>query len=393
MKILLIFISTLLITSLIYSQNNYSQGYKEGFPIGYCYNQSIGCIAPITPIVPIPNIGESYNNFLDGYNRGLLDGIKNYNSNQSSTNYKKPTNNLTPYSSPQKIPDFKPFTPDLDFYQKIMSNKQSELNSQVNTQKKIIDPELDKFLKDYSSTEKIELRKQYIKFCKSQYSSFTKFPIYFRNGVYKASIISEPPIGNETPYPTIKENCSVLVQDNKIIAINYTDLFGKKTWIYFRDFFPSIQFKEYDEYIEQNFMIEKGKTKYLWNIINGYKLNSIKPQFFEVYFNEYIGQYNITQNLLTQVKQSYKTKKVFEKISDGWHTCYLTNNEDLCTLRNVYIENGKVVKWIGQNGIENLIESGGDIINCKSTFSKHFLPNFCQNVHMKNSLEKHLYLY
>lgn len=49
----------------------FCDGFAAGYKAGYCYQQ-YGCIPPIPPICPIPNIGES--TFQDGYNRGFLAG-------------------------------------------------------------------------------------------------------------------------------------------------------------------------------------------------------------------------------------------------------------------------------------------------------------------------------
>jgi hypothetical protein len=351
---------------LLNSQNNYSLGYKAGFPIGYCYNQGIGCIAPITPIVPIPIIGESYDSSMDGYNRGLLDGIKSYNSYKSSLNYKKTTNNLNPYSTPQNIPEFKPFAPDLDFYQKVMSQKQEDYNSkqsQTNLPSSG-DPEFDQFAKELISTESINLRKQYIKLCKAQYNTFTNFPTSFKNGVYTATFIN----GDEL----IEQDCQVIIQDNRIIATAIKNASHPYVWDHYKEFFPSIEYKDLDVFISDNYPIEKGKTKYSWKFTNGYKIGPTWADATteEVYFNEYLTEYNTAQNLLSEIKKKYKTKKIFEKISDGWHTCYLTNNIDFCDIRNVYVENGKIIKWIGSISNEIIVDLGGVITNCKTSFSK-----------------------
>ncbi len=376
MKLFVLPICFVFVALVTTAQNNFSRGYNEGFPIGYCYYDGIGCIPPITPIVPIPLIGESLNSYLDGYNRGLLDGIKNRNEKKCISTFKKNTNNLSTYSVPQTIPEFKPFTPNFNFYQQVLSHKQEEYNSKnKNTQNKpVTDPNLDKFLKEYMSMENIELRKQFIKLCKAQYSTFTSFPTSFRNGLYKATIIGEPPSGQEKPYPTIKENCTVLVQDNKIIMIQEKDLFGNNSWIYYRPFFPSIQFQDLDNIIELNNPIERGKTTYVWNAVNGYKYGINSGTTYQVFFNEYLSEYNSAQNLLAEVKKKYKSKTTFEKISNGWHSCYLTNNSDLCAVRSVYIENGKLIKWVGRDGSEIMVDSGGEITNCKTSFSKKWPP-------------------
>lgn len=46
-------------------------GYATGYQRGFCAGE-FGCIPPIPPICPIPNIGEQ--SYQDGYDRGYADG-------------------------------------------------------------------------------------------------------------------------------------------------------------------------------------------------------------------------------------------------------------------------------------------------------------------------------
>lgn len=88
-----IIILTLLVSVKIAAQSDYSNGFQNGYKEGYCYND-FGCISPIPPITPIPLIGESTNNYQDGYNRGFKKGLEdkqvkkqNSQNNQSSQGY------------------------------------------------------------------------------------------------------------------------------------------------------------------------------------------------------------------------------------------------------------------------------------------------------------------
>jgi hypothetical protein len=71
-----------------FSQTNYNKGFEDGYKEGWCYGKGIGCIPPIPPIAPIPRIGEDFESYQDGYNRGfqmgLDDGRKNQDSNGRS---------------------------------------------------------------------------------------------------------------------------------------------------------------------------------------------------------------------------------------------------------------------------------------------------------------------
>lgn len=69
-------LTLLLLTLVAFGQyNDYDRGFKNGYKEGYCYND-FGCISPIPPITPIPLIGESNDNYQDGYNRGFKRGLE-----------------------------------------------------------------------------------------------------------------------------------------------------------------------------------------------------------------------------------------------------------------------------------------------------------------------------
>ena len=85
MKKLLIVLILLPLVSYGQFDNGYSDGWKEG----YCYGKGIGCIAPVPPIAPIPDLikGEDFT-YKSGYSRGLLDG-KAANSEGNSSRSKE----------------------------------------------------------------------------------------------------------------------------------------------------------------------------------------------------------------------------------------------------------------------------------------------------------------
>ena len=91
MKKILLFV-TLLISIATFSQTDYSRGFSNGYKEGYCYND-FACISPIPPITPIPLIGESYDNYQDGYNRGFKKGLEDKQAKKNSDNYNGQGNN------------------------------------------------------------------------------------------------------------------------------------------------------------------------------------------------------------------------------------------------------------------------------------------------------------
>lgn len=73
----------LILSTIMFGQSNFSNGFSDGYKKGYCQNQGIGCMSPLPPIAPIPKIGENMNSYQDGYNRGFEAGL---NSQKSSNN-------------------------------------------------------------------------------------------------------------------------------------------------------------------------------------------------------------------------------------------------------------------------------------------------------------------
>lgn len=83
------------VTTSIFAQSNYTEGFNNGYKKGYCHDQGVGCIEPIPPIAPIPKVGESLDNYTDGYNRGFQMGLNarksnSENINSTRTRYKAP---------------------------------------------------------------------------------------------------------------------------------------------------------------------------------------------------------------------------------------------------------------------------------------------------------------
>ena len=75
----------LILTSTIFGQSKFSNGYSDGYKNGYCQNRGIGCMSPLPPIAPIPNIEENLNSYQDGYNRGFTNGLNSQKSSNSNS--------------------------------------------------------------------------------------------------------------------------------------------------------------------------------------------------------------------------------------------------------------------------------------------------------------------
>ncbi len=67
---------TILLAALTFSSLTaatiFCEGFETGYIAGHCYGDTY-CIEPITPICPLPRLGE--HSFIDGYNRGFLQGL------------------------------------------------------------------------------------------------------------------------------------------------------------------------------------------------------------------------------------------------------------------------------------------------------------------------------
>lgn len=86
MKRINLIFQLLFVSLSLFAQTNFDKGFSEGYKKGYCYYQLVGCLEPISPIAPIPRVGESSNNYRDGYNRGFETGTQAYKSESSTTN-------------------------------------------------------------------------------------------------------------------------------------------------------------------------------------------------------------------------------------------------------------------------------------------------------------------
>lgn len=74
-------------TLILKGQDQYSNGFSTGYRKGYCYGKELGCIAPIPPIPPIPSIGESLDNYQDGYNKGFSMALEEQNTSNQGQSY------------------------------------------------------------------------------------------------------------------------------------------------------------------------------------------------------------------------------------------------------------------------------------------------------------------
>jgi hypothetical protein len=377
MKYFLPFIFTIIVNSLF--AQNFNTGYKDGFEQGFCMDKVnntgtyLGCVAPlVTP--PYPRATESINNYLDGYNRGLVDGVKKKQQNNNSKNT----------SSGTYIPEFQPFTPDLDFYMNIMNKKSklsySEKNNTNKTDNNLSGDEFDNWYKAYNTAENKEYRKKYIQLLEEIYNSYSNYPDKIPDGGYYATLISR------SESMEISEKSLVIVQDNKVIYVGEpSKLDPKKTHNHcVKLFFPEndfIKIKDFEALGINNYTnnISKGMVNFSTEYLEKGKVTKSN---FTIYFNDYIRDYNNCKYYLENLNKSRKIKNLNKKVSDGWQNAIMTNGVDFYEVRKVFVQNDKMIKWMGGNGDELVIDGGGEIYNSHTTVKKikpGFKKSFYEN--------------
>ena len=387
MKTILLLLSLLIVTGISFGQE-FNRGYEIGWQTGYCYDESYGCIAPLTPIAPFPSIYESSTSYSDGYHRGLTDGMNKGRADRRAKSNSQ-MNSRQSYSKPQVINNYEPFVPDYEFYEKAMQKSQSRYqNAQKNTDASKEDArtkEVRAWIMNYSSQSEKAKRQSLMKTVRSQISSFKYYPSSIPDGLYWPYYI------DETEYSTPKcltskyagitskgDDCGqrmVNVQNNKIIYSVFKFANSPVTEVDL-DFFGSNPYDFY--YTLSSSSIFKGVVGATKGCANKYKdpcgceFKYLTTKDGKYYFLEYLTKYNDAQILIKKIQEKYKLISSHSRISDGWHVAYLTNRKEFCDIRNVYVKNNKVVKWIGGQSDELIPDTGGEINNSKSTFSRKF---------------------
>jgi hypothetical protein len=370
-----LFFVLLFISSNYYCQQ-FNTGYKDGWSIGYCYDSQISCIAPIPPIAPYPKIGESSSNYWDGYHRGLLDGVSKSRLDQKQKNHNN-YNAIQTYGAPQYIPKLELFTPDYNFYTKSLDQLQTRYNNSTTENGGfggLTKTELDEISKYVSSSEK-EKRKNMMKFIITQYESFQYLPETIPNGVYDAQYINNTVYSSKTYGNGESNDCeirTVLVQNNRIFWVSYKQ-FGKTH----EEIDPTVLPNLYNSNITlSSSLIKNGvctvqNSTFDKNKDAGYtEITEVSTKDSRYFFMDYLIRYQDAQMLLSQVITKYSSINKHEKVTDGWHVCYLTNRNDFCENVNVYVQNNKITKWITVDGLEALVDVGGEINDLKSTFTR-----------------------
>jgi hypothetical protein len=280
MKKNLLLLIALLTSITVFGQSDYSRGFQNGYKEGYCYND-FGCIAPIPPITPIPLIGESNDNYQDGYNRGFKRGLEDKQAKKTNSggyNSGQGTYNQQQYQSTYVAPDYSLLLKALE-----MKQAQYERNEQLKKEKAI------------------GMMNQ----VKAYYNSLTTLPERIPDGWYKVISMNNYDFCDER---------KVYVSNNKVTKYIIDD------WI--------------DRKISYPVSINKGKAMIQLILDDGSNGDMV-----ELYFLEYINNPNAYTSapvgsgkvsFWTNWKRSGNMKLYFDGMYVGTFTSYFENGTPVC---------------------------------------------------------------
>jgi hypothetical protein len=359
MKHLILF-SLLLTAQFVYSQTKYSNGFSDGYNKGYCYGKAVGCLAGVIPSTPIPKIGESYENYIDGYNTGFLLG-KNASDQQTLIlpPQEIPNNDFLIRPKQSETPLFKP---DFQFYQRMLDNIQQQSSTTQKSPFKLSENDRE-VIRELHDPNRKKQQTQYISFLHNYYTQQNMLPSHLPDGGYIATKI----LGLNTVDTVVVE-----VKSNHIAKVTEINPFSKQN-----DFtvdvndYPSYKDVTIIDVIRQPVNIINGKAKYSPETFQKstgifYPNNDL---IYELYFLDYIAYYQQGQKKFLEIKKEYQAKTKYPSIQDGWVLCYVTDGEAFCSVRKVYVQSGKITKYKTGQGIDCYISSGGTIVNGRSNIS------------------------
>ena len=362
----------LIASTTVYSQDNFSKGYDVGFKKGYCHSRGIGCLPPTTPMAPLPILRERFDSYSDGYNRGFVDGLNVYQYEGKKNNPFR-GNEIRGSVSPQ-FGDLNLYTPDYEHLNKVYKSAQDKINTnraRVEEKNSINDMSskvIEKY-KEYMSEGKVDARKSRIKEIFLRYNSFPKYPNRILNGIHKATLIK----GDSELY----ENCIVQVYNNNIVYVSFRD------YQEFDNFFLTEGFYPLDFY-EDSFCIERIASGTLNSGKATITISSHIPVLketnkfkFEVLLLDYVERYNSHENGIKKVRGSLTNNQLSK--STGWYKGHISDRNTFCETRDIYLVNGVVKKWIANDGSEIKVDSGGLLIEGRTTVSI-IRPPYFQNL-------------
>ncbi len=369
-----------LISSIVvYSQNNYSKGYSLGYKNGYCYNIGYGCLPPLSPIAPLPTYNESLNSYKDGYNRGFADGLQ---AQKLAIQSKNSTFSPSESSFGNVQPEFGQmnlYKPDYEFLNSIYQNAQNQYDKSQQRNYHNIRNNVQNFkndasaslsiYKEYVNSNNTEIRKLRINNLISNYNSFSFYPNHIQNGIHKAKLI----VRQKNTICEFYENCDVWVVNDTIVNLQYIHYLGTNSNLIMDGFFPSkFYYPSFQERITFG-GITSGKSIVTTRLFNS-AINQTQTYEYVVLFFDYIENFIRTQEIIKKVRNRIANKNLSN--STGWFKGYLSDRYILCDERDFYLENGIVKKWVGKNGHENIVFSGGKIMEGRTSVSLVYPPSY-----------------
>jgi hypothetical protein len=362
-------------TTIVYSQTNFTKGYSVGYQKGYCYSQGYDCIPPIVPAAPIPNINENINNYNDGYNRGFTEGQNaNKRKNNSNASSQSKNGSVKPEFGQMNL-----YTPDYEHLNNMYKAAQDRYNqNQANSQRsnqqnfqnqpssnvEINHTAMLKKYQEYTETKNVENRKLRINNLFSKYNSFQEYPSNILNGLYKAKLICKE--NSSSLIYQFYETCDVWIVNNVIVEIEYVTYLGNRTFMIMDGFFPlDFYYPSFQERITFG-NITSGKSTITTNLFNP-ALNETTTTKYDVLLLGYIDDFNKCQQMITKVRSTPANYQLSN--ATGWYKGYLSDRNVICEERDFYLENGVVKKWIGKTGLENIVDSGGKLMEGRTSVS------------------------
>ncbi|GHB48360.1 hypothetical protein [Mongoliitalea lutea] len=357
-------------SNYLLSQSLFERGYRAGFKEGYCYEKlsSIACFAPEPILIPFPRINESRDNYLDGFNRGVFEGLAKYKEDNIQKNKLDKS-----FGIPLEFGPLILHTPDWGFLERVYAEAQKNIIqqrafSEVDIYTKYLEDRLLK-LREYRTPQNINSRRRAFEQIEANYKNqINYYPKYIPDGFYKVSLVFD---NNSLGFV---HDATVVTQNNRIVGVTYMNpIFNELDIFFSKAHFPNNLFDdEGNGVIEPVYSIENGKSKV--RIGNSIFFPNTPHKELIVYFNDFVKAYDATQKKLSNIIKEYNSNPPAFKVNDGWQLGYLSDREIICDLRNFYIQNGKVTKWKSLAGVEIFVESGGILNKGKTTITRTIQP-------------------
>lgn len=384
-------ISVLLFSSFILieqtsAQSNFDIGYKMGYENGYCFKH-FPCVPPLVPITPIPYLGETFNSYSDGYNRGVVEGYNQRRFDDAKNNINKSSDNSTNWPAPKV---YETPTVELDFT--FLKTVLAELGQRNNTPRtevpkgsKIdyddLDARANKYINELTNADSMRIRFTNTQLLRNTYLNFEYKPRSIKDGIYivkksEIDVLNEDLNGPCFDNGKIKVNkgeCNEItnlyayVKEGKIVLLTDAlkhngDVFipRGKDWILFAN-------KETDmnRVIVSDDSVINGRIHLqveLWQYTNGnlHKYDASIGSYY--YFIDYLTKYNFTQKCIHYQNEN-KSKNKIAKIADGYHYFKVTNGIDFFEIKKVYILNNKVAKYFKDETMEEELWFSSELSN------------------------------